>query len=126
MTSGYDHAMRSPLQLLAEPNRVEILRLVWARERSAGDIAQHFSITFGAVSQHLGALWRVGFLKRRREGKRIFYAADREAMGPVAPVLEAMWKDRLGVLKTLAEAEQRKVDMRRQRTPRRGSTREKP
>jgi DNA-binding transcriptional ArsR family regulator len=116
--------MRNPLQLLAEPNRVEILRLVWTQERSAGDIAEHFPITFGAVSQHLGALWREGFLRRRREGKRIFYAADREAMGPVAQVLEAMWRDRLGVLKTLAEAEQRKANTRgsraRRRVPRPG------
>jgi DNA-binding transcriptional ArsR family regulator len=105
----------NPLQLLAEPNRVEILRLVWTQERSAGDIAEHFPITFGAVSQHLGALWRVGFLRRRKEGKRVFYAADREAMGPVAQVLEAMWRDRLGVLKTLAETEQRKADSSRRR-----------
>jgi len=98
------------LQLLAEPNRLEILRLVWSHERTAGDIASHFATTFGAVSQHLGRLWRAGLLKRRREGKQLFYAADRDALGPLAQALEAMWTEKLGVLKALAEAEQQQIN----------------
>jgi DNA-binding transcriptional ArsR family regulator len=117
----------NPLQLLSEPNRVEILRLVWTRELAAGEIAGQFRITFGAVSQHLGALWRAGLLVRRRAGKQIFYAADREALGPLAPALEAMWKSRLGVLKTLAEAEERSTGAGRRGRPRkRPSGKERP
>jgi len=103
------------LQLLSEPNRVEILRLVWREELSAGDIARQFRITFGGVSQHIGALWRAGLLVRRRAGKRLYYVADREALGPLALALEAMWTSRLGGLKTLAEAEERKTNARRRR-----------
>jgi DNA-binding transcriptional ArsR family regulator len=110
---------KNPLQLLAEPNRVEILRLVWERERSAGDIARHFTITFGGVSQHLGVLLQNGLIRRRREGKRLFYLAEREAIGPLAPALEAMWASRLGVLKTLAEGEQDRLDAARSRRNRR-------
>lgn len=102
--------MSAALSLLAQPARVEILRLVWAQERSAGDIASQFQTTFGAVSQHIGSLWRAGFLRRRRQGKQLFYVADHEAIGPVAIALEAMWRDQLGVLKQLAEAEQKRID----------------
>ena len=96
--------------LLAEPNRVEILRLVWTQELSAGDIARQFRITFGAISQHLGALFRAGLVRRRRDGKRIYYAADRAALGPLALALEAMWSQKLAALQSLAEAEQRRID----------------
>ena len=40
---------------LAEPNRVAILRMLQKGERSAGEIAQAFTISQPAVSQHLRA-----------------------------------------------------------------------
>lgn len=97
--------------LLAEPNRVEILRLVWTTELSAGDIAKQFRVTFGAISQHLGLLFRAGFVTKRRDGKRIYYSAQRAALGPMAVVLEAMWSQKLAALQSLAESEQRRIDM---------------
>ena len=78
------------LQVVSQPHRREILRLVWDRERSAGEIADQFDLTFGAVSQHLGVLREAGFVRARRHGNRRFYQADRAALGPLATVLEAM------------------------------------
>ncbi len=100
---------------------MEILRLVWSQERCAGEIARCFRVTFGAISQHLGRLAEAGLLSRRRQGRSIFYLARREALGPLAAALEAMWKERLGALKTLAETEQRRIDAGR--SPGRRSTR---
>lgn len=94
------------LHLLAEPTRMRILQLVWDQERSAGEIARQFRTTFGAVSQHLGRLRRAGLLRQRRDGRRLFYQADRAALGPLAAALEQMWTQQLTVLKALAEAEQ--------------------
>jgi DNA-binding transcriptional ArsR family regulator len=105
--------MTTALQLLGEPRRMEMLRLVWDTERAAGDIARHFQITFGAVSQHLGVLWRSGLLRRRRDGKRILYLADKAALGPLAAALEAMWSERLATLKELAETEQKNMNRNR-------------
>src|SRR5262245_61986662 len=106
------------MQLLAEPRRMEILRLVWDQERAAGEIAAQFKVTFGAVSQHLGSLWRGGLIRRRRQGKQIFYLADKEALGPMAAALEAMWSERLSTLKDLAEKEQKQIDTNRKRNSR--------
>jgi DNA-binding transcriptional ArsR family regulator len=93
------------LQVVGDATRREILRLVWDRERSAGDIADRFPVTFGAVSQHLGVLRDAGFVIVRPEGNRRFYRADRAALGPLARVLEAMWTTSLDRLATAVEAD---------------------
>ena len=63
--------------MITEPRRREILRLVWDQERSASEIASHFAISFGAVSQHLGVLRRAGLIEGRREGRAVRYARTR-------------------------------------------------
>jgi DNA-binding transcriptional ArsR family regulator len=92
------------MRVLAEPRRREILRLVWDAERTAGEIADRFEVTFGAVSQHLGVLRRAGLVVVRRDGTRRFYRADRNALRPFAPLLEQMWATRLDRLAELAES----------------------
>jgi DNA-binding transcriptional ArsR family regulator len=97
------------LQVISEPRRREILRLVWDRELSSGDIAASFDVTFGAVSQHLGVLREAGFVQVRAAGNRRFYRADRERLGPLALALEAMWADTLDRLAEAIESEERKA-----------------
>ena len=99
--------------MVAEPRRREILRLCWDHERTAGDIAGHFDVTFGAVSQHLAVLREAGLVAVRHEGTRRWYRADRRALGPLGAYLESMWVDKLDVLATLAEdAERAEADER--------------
>ena len=93
------------LQLVSEPTRREILRLVWDDEVSAGDIADRFAVTFGAVSQHLGILRGAGFVTVRAAGNHRYYRADRQALGPLAQALEAMWSSALVRLAAAVEAE---------------------
>ena len=88
-----------------EPHRREILRLVWDRERSAGEIADEFDVTFGAVSQHLKVLRDAGFVRARRDGNRRLYLADRAGLGPLGLALEAMWVDTLDRLAAAVEAD---------------------
>ncbi|WP_351230943.1 metalloregulator ArsR/SmtB family transcription factor [Streptomyces sp. NPDC002133] len=92
------------VRAVAEPRRRQILRLVWDVELSAGEIAERFDVTFGAVSQHLKVLRDSGLVTLRQEGKRRYYRADREAMGPLADYLQSMWASRLDTLTELAEA----------------------
>ena len=95
------------LQVVAEPRRREILRLVWDRELSAGQIAQSFDVSFPAVSQHLGVLRTAGFVSVRRAGKQRYYRANHKALGPLRPALEEMWSASLDRLVTLIEQEKR-------------------
>jgi len=92
------------VSLITEPRRREILRLVWDTERSASEIASHFAISFGAVSQHLGVLRRAGLILVRPDGTRRFYRANRQALEPFAVLLEQMWTNQLERLAELAEA----------------------
>src|SRR4029079_6579602 len=107
------------LQVISEPRRREILRLVWDRERSAGDIADAMPVTFGAVSQHLGVLRQAGFVRVRREGSHRFYRADRAALGPLAQALESMWSRSLDRFAAAVEADPTAPARREARPPRR-------
>src|SRR5437899_2697305 len=101
-------AMAAVFEALAAPRRREILRLVWDRERSAGDIHRSFpDVTFGAVSQHLGVLEAAGLVARREEGRFRYYAARRRELGHLGKWLESMWDEALADLKRHAESEER-------------------
>ncbi len=95
------------LSALASPRRREILRLIWSEERAAGDIHGAMGdVTFGAVSMQLRALTEAGLVNVRADGRRRFYRARREALGPMRRMLEQMWNDALWQLKLQAELEQ--------------------
>ena len=107
--------MEAALALIAEPRRREILRLVWRRERSAGEVAAAMPVTFGEVSQHLRLLREAGLVAVRKDGKRRLYIARPAALGPLAAVLETMWAEGLDRLKNLAEQEERQHERKRRR-----------
>jgi DNA-binding transcriptional ArsR family regulator len=94
------------IAVIAAPRRREILRLIWDRELSAGDIAAALPVTFGAVSQHLSVLRDAGIVHVRREGTFRYYRANQERIGPLAAVLEAYWTDALDRLAAEAEREE--------------------
>jgi DNA-binding transcriptional ArsR family regulator len=95
------------LTAVASPRRREILRLVWDRERAAGDIHSAMpDVSFGAVSLQLRTLTEAGLLTCRRDHRHRFYRARRDALGPVGKALEQMWDDALWRLKLQVELEQ--------------------
>jgi DNA-binding transcriptional ArsR family regulator len=95
------------LAAVASPRRREILRLVWGRERAAGDIhAAMPDVSFGAVSLQLRALAEAGLVDCRRDHRHRYYRANHRALGPVGAALEQMWTDALWRLKLQAELEQ--------------------
>jgi DNA-binding transcriptional ArsR family regulator len=93
------------LRAIASPRRREILRLVWDEERSSGDIASRFEISWPAVSQNLRVLEDAGLVRTRRDGTTRLYKADRSALGPLKAVLTRMWRDDLDRLAELAKRE---------------------
>ncbi|MFO0594599.1 MAG: metalloregulator ArsR/SmtB family transcription factor [Myxococcaceae bacterium] len=71
--------MTRPLQdndvfhAIAHPARRQILVLLRGHERAAGELAQPFAMTMGAVSQHLRVLQDAGLVEARRDGARRLY-----------------------------------------------------
>lgn len=66
-------ALQQTLKALSDPTRREILNLLKSGRLSAGEIADHFSITSAAVSRHLSVLKDADLIWDTREGKFIFY-----------------------------------------------------
>ena len=97
------------LRAVANPRRRAILRLVWDRELSSRAIADHFDVTWPAISQNLKVLEIAGLVRTRREGTSRYYRADRAQLRPLKAVLAAMWEADLDRLAELAEAEERRA-----------------
>lgn len=91
------------LQVIAEPRRQEILRLIWRDELPVGALVDRLPLSYAGVSQHLALLLDAGYVRVRRAGKRRFYQADHDRLGPLAQVLEAFWAEQLDRLAELAE-----------------------
>lgn len=107
--------MTSTLRALADPTRQRILQLVWERELPAGEIAAEFTVTFGAVSQHLRVLRDAGLVTQRKQGRLRLYRAALLELGPLATMLESMWGNKLRALKQSAEALARRGRTRKSR-----------
>src|SRR5215470_8094099 len=60
--------------------------------------------------QHLRVLREAGFVVERRAGTSRIYRTDKAALGSLRSVVEDHWRQGLGRVKDLAEAEQRKKD----------------
>ena len=99
--------LADPLSALASPRRREILRLVWSSERSAGDIAKTFDVSWPAISQNLRVLKDAGLVKERRQGTSRLYKANRQALRPLEAYLRGMWSRDIDRLRLLAESEER-------------------
>ena len=66
-------AMQDTLRALADPTRREILTLLRAGPRTAGQIAERFPVSAAAVSRHLSVLKEADLVRDRRVGKYIYY-----------------------------------------------------
>ena len=92
------------LAAVASPRRREILRLLWSQELTAGAIRDAMpDVTFGAVSLQLKVLLDAGLVECEADRQFRVYRIKRDALGPVAPMLEQMWNDALWRLKLRAE-----------------------
>src|SRR5438552_1115724 len=96
------------LRAVGNHRRREILRLVWDRELTSGEIASHFDVSWPAVSQNLRVLADARLLTCRHAGTTRYYQADRRRAGPLKAVLRAMWESDIDRLAELAEHDARR------------------
>ncbi len=102
------------LAALADPTRREIVALLAAGERGAGELAAHFPVSRPAVSRHLRVLREAGLVRVRAEGQRRVYALD---PGPLSELdawlapFRQLWAQRLDALDTeLARGRRARVE----------------
>jgi DNA-binding transcriptional ArsR family regulator len=99
--------MELALKALAEPRRVEILKVIGSGETPAGEIAEHFDLTRPAISQHLRVLVDAKLLAERREGTRRLYRVRPETFVQLRSFLDSFWDARLSRLKQVVENDAR-------------------
>ena len=66
-------ALQETTKALADPIRRSILSLLKKGPMTAGDINNHFDVTFASISRHLSVLKDADLIRDRREGKFIYY-----------------------------------------------------
>lgn len=68
--------MNTVFKALADPTRRHILELLQQGDLSAGEIAEHFSMTKPSISHHLNALKNAGLVLDERRGQNIIYSLN--------------------------------------------------
>jgi len=94
---------------VAEPRRRAILSLL-VDERPVGDIVVTLGWPQPSVSKHLHVLLDVGLVRVRRDGRRMLYQTNAEAIRPLhewTKTFERFWHHQLTRIKERAEAEAR-------------------
>jgi DNA-binding transcriptional ArsR family regulator len=102
----------SAFEALAEPTRRRIVELLADGERSAGEIASHFSTSRPGVSRHLRVLHEHGLVTTRQAGTRRLYSLDPAPLEEVDAWLEryrSFWTNRLDALDTEIRRRRRKT-----------------
>ena len=100
------------MEAVSNPQRREILRLVWDAELPSRDIASHFEVTWQAVSHNLKVLREAGLVSERKEGTRRLYRAHRANLAPVEALLKDFWKQDLKRLDRVIRRDQAKKTRR--------------
>ena len=91
---------------IAEARRREILVYLMSRERPVGEIVEALGLEQPSVSKHLKVLRDVGLVDVRRDGRRMFYRTNAEAIRPLhewTSTFERLWRHQLTSVKARAE-----------------------
>src|SRR2546421_4596530 len=99
-------SVQTSLQAVSNPDRREILRLVWDAEMSSREIASHFDVTWQTVSHNLRVLREAGLVSERRDGTRRLYRTARDELGPLEALLRDLWRQDLKRLEKVIEDDQ--------------------
>jgi DNA-binding transcriptional ArsR family regulator len=91
---------------VAEPRRRDILNYLALQERPVGEIVDSLGLEQPSVSKHLRVLRDVGLVHVRRDGRRMLYRTNAEAIRPLhdwTSTFERFWRHQLSRVKERAE-----------------------
>ena len=76
-------ALQEATKALADPIRRSILNLLKNGKMTAGDINNHFDVTFASISRHLSVLKDADLIRDNRDGKFIYYELNASVLEEV-------------------------------------------
>lgn len=68
--------MNETFKALSDPTRRQIIKLLRARDMTAGEIADHFNMTKPSISHHLSSLKQAKLVLDERHGQNIVYSLN--------------------------------------------------
>jgi DNA-binding transcriptional ArsR family regulator len=86
---------------IADPTRRAILDRLRTGEQSVTSLAEPFSMSLPAISQHLQVLTEAGLVTQRRVGRQRFYRLNPEPLKKVSDWVahyEQFWEEKLDAL----------------------------
>ena len=113
--------MDAVAQALADPTRREILVMLHEAPRTAGAIAEAFTVSRPAISRHLRVLREAGLVRDSVSGREREYALALDALAPLEAFLAQLrgpgvWSRRLDALETEVHRVRRRRETREQAT----------
>ena len=106
------NALMDKFSALADPTRRKIIELLARRgQLSASEIAEQFTISAPAISQHLKILQEAGLIQVERQAQRRIYRVDTGVMSEVedwAHRMRQMWDQRFDALEKIVLEERGK------------------
>ncbi len=85
--------MAKVFRALSDPKRVKIVDMLSCGEMCACVLLKCFEITQPTLAHDMKVLSEAGIVTSRREGKKTFYALNRELLGKMSDRLREMLKE---------------------------------
>ncbi|HYD03777.1 MAG TPA: metalloregulator ArsR/SmtB family transcription factor [Alphaproteobacteria bacterium] len=102
---------------LSDKTRRDILERVAKKEKSIGELAKHYNLTFAAISKHIISLEKANLVTKTRKGKQQFIKLSPKAFLKAEDYLQyykRIWNERLDSLELyLAEEKNGKKNRNR-------------
>jgi DNA-binding transcriptional ArsR family regulator len=82
----------------AEPTRRRLLQLLATGPRTVTELAEHFTVSRPAISQHLAVLADAGLVTARKDGRQRFYSVVPAGISRLRAEIDRFWSTELDLL----------------------------
>jgi len=86
--------MAKILKALSDPKRLKIVDMLSERELCAGEILEFFQVSQPTLSHDMKLLIESGLIADRREGKRVIYTINADAVESLLGTLREITRDK--------------------------------
>ncbi len=96
---------------LGDPTRVRILQLLEDGERTVGELVAETGALQGRLSSHLACLRWCGFVRSRRDGRRVYYSLADNRVRQVLSMAEEFLQEHAGSVEVCQIIDQGDAEM---------------
>ena len=69
------------LRALSDSTRMKIMLMLEGKRRTVGEIVEFFDLSQPTISRHLQTLDDAGLLRREKQGQKVYYSLNGDALG---------------------------------------------